>query len=577
MGLTTAINIGRSGLLTSQIGIQTVGNNLANAATPGYSRQTTLLEPARDQNGGAFTVGRGVQVDGIRRQVDEAIQARLRASLGDEAAASERFNALSQLETVLGELTEFDLSSELNTFFNSWSDAANLQQSQSVIVGAGVTLAEYMRGLRADLDTLRGQIELQIDRSVTQADQLLSEVASINASIAGSELAGADANALRDRRDVILNELAAFLDISVVEDPRSGAADVFVGSVPVVIGAESRGLQITRESDGSETTARIELKKDGTPLPLASGSIGGLLEARDSGIDEVRGTIDTLASQLIFEVNRLHATGSNLEPHSLMVSERIIPTSDRSVALNSTSNGTFSSLPFSANNGGFFVEVTNASGQTTRTRIDVDLDNITSSGVAGPTDDTSPEDIVNALNAVAGVNASFDANGRVRVESDPGFTFAFSEDTSGALAVLGLGGFFSGRDGRDIAVNADIQADPSGVNLGGQTADGFTENATALGIVALGDEPVDSLGGVSFRDFWQNRVQSVAVASSSASTAAQAGTIVRESVEAQRASVSGVSTDEESINLITFQRQFQGAARVISAADELLQTLINIV
>ncbi|MEO1512303.1 MAG: flagellar basal body protein, partial [Planctomycetota bacterium] len=182
MGLTTAINIGRSGLLTSQIGIQTVGNNLANAATPGYSRQTTLLEPARDQNGGAFTVGRGVQVDGIRRQVDEAIQARLRASLGDEAAASERFNALSQLETVLGELTEFDLSSELNTFFNSWSDAANLQQSQSVIVGAGVTLAEYMRGLRADLDTLRGQIELQIDRSVTQADQLLSEVASINAS-----------------------------------------------------------------------------------------------------------------------------------------------------------------------------------------------------------------------------------------------------------------------------------------------------------------------------------------------------------------------------------------------------------
>jgi flagellar hook-associated protein 1 FlgK len=577
MSLTSTMQIGRSALTASQVGLQIAGNNLANAATPGYSRQNLLLEPTRGDYGGRFVLGRGVDIAGVRRQVDEALQARLRDSISDQAAAQEQFGVLTQLETVLGELTGFDLSSELGSFFNTWSDATNLLQAEGVIVEQGDKLAEFIRSLRTEIGRLREQVESQIDARVARADLLLDEVASLNRGIASVELSGGGANDLRDRRDELLTELSGLMDVTLVENSE-GTADVLVGSIPVVLGGVNRGLVLEREAEGNRLTARVRVGADGSELNITGGLLGGALTSRDDSVDQTIDRLDAIAVELIHQVNRLHSTASNAGGRRLDRSTLPIPVEDRGLSLNDPLNATFASLPFEVENGGFFVNVINsATGATNQVRIDVDLDGLTEAGVRGFGDDTSAQDIVDQLDGIDGVRAGFDNEGRLRITAEPGFRFNFENDTSGALAVMGVNAFFTGTGSSDIAVRDELIEDPTGLSIGRYENGAFIENGTALELVNLQTRGLDALSGRTFLESWTDASYAIAVKASSAETQSASDALVRQNLEAQRAGVSGVSTDEETINIITFQRQYQGAARLISVADEMLQTLLSVI
>ena len=97
---------------------------------------------------------------------------------------------------------------------------------------------------------------------------------------------------------------------------------------------------------------------------------------------------------------------------------------------------------------------------------------------------------------------------------------------------------------------------------------------TALALADLQDAPVTALSGSSLREFWQNSVNGLAVKASAANLAVESAGLVRQSLDAQIQSVSGVSLDEEAINLLMFQRHFQAAARFITVIDEMLETLL---
>ncbi|MEM1183576.1 MAG: flagellar hook-associated protein FlgK [Planctomycetota bacterium] len=576
MSLTSTMQIGRSALTASQIGLQITGNNLANAATPGYSRQLVSLSPARGQDFGQFVLGKGVDFAGVRRQVDEALQERLRASISDQSAAETQFSVLTQLETVIGELTTSALSDELISFFNTWSDATSLLQSEGVIVEQGAAIAEFITSLREELERMRNQVEQQIDDRVRDANTKLDEVAILNKEIAATELSGGGANDLRDRRDQLLEELSGFMDVTLVES--GTVADVLVGSIPVVLGGENRGLSVERVAEGDKLTAQVRVDDDGSVLNIQGGEIGGLLASRDGSIDDTIERLDDLAVELIFEINKIHTTGTNAGGKTLESSTLPIPIDDRALSLNDPLNPTFASLPFQAVNGGFLVNVENqTTGATNQVRIDVDLDGLTDAGVAGFADDTSAADIVAALDAIPGINAGFDTEGRLEVTAEPGFGFNFEDDSSGVLAVMGLGAFFTGTGSSDIAVREDLVDNPTRLSVGRMENGSFIENGTALAIVELQDTPLSALDNRTFLESWSDASYAVGVAANSAETQAAGDALVRENLIAQRAGVSGVSTDEESINLITFQRQYEAAARLISVADEMLQTLLSVV
>lgn len=577
MSLIAAMSAGRNALNASSVGIQVASNNMANASTPGYTRQVARLAPLRSGGGGLqVSIGSGVTMLGVQRQLDAGLEARLRQGASDDAAASTLSQLYGQVETTLGELGDNDLSSELSSFFTSWSERANQTRSSAAVIQQGDKLAQFIRGLRSDLSSQRRQIDDQLGSTVVRANDLITSIAALNQAISDTETGDAPANTLRDQRDNAITELASLMDVSVVDRGRDGT-DVLVGSIPVVLGSSARGLELRRETSDTGTTLSVATKVGGSQLTVSSGRIGALLASRTDAVDTTINRLDGLASAVIFEVNKLHSTGTNVSGLTRTTGTLAFPTADRTLALNDPTNQTAAGLPHNATNGGFLVNVRQQStGAIETVRIPIDLDGVNATGVPGTGDDTSAEDIRAAIGAIPGLTASFTADGRLDVTASPGFDFSFSDDSSNAVAVLGLNSYFTGSDASDIAVRSDLASDSSKLTAGRLVNGQIVENGTAMAIAGLQNKGLESLAGQSITDHWRDTFQAVGGAASTARSQAESASVVRDSLEAQRASVSGVSIDEESISLLDFQRQYQAAARVISTADELTQVLLTL-
>lgn len=576
MGLTSSLLIGRSALTASQLALQVTGNNIANVGTAGYHRQIVTMDPMKSTySSSRVFVGQGVQVADVRRAIDPAVQTRLRNSLSDEQSAGVASSVLSQIESILGELSGSDLSSELTKFFNAFSELANNPASsvnRASVVEQGASLAGFIRNQRTELVNTRTQIDQQLGANVQRANQLVSKIADLNKAIVNSENGRGSDGALRDQRDGLIDELAGLLDVTAIEQS-SGAVDILVGSTPIVLGADARGLELKFTSESGVLEARVLVSKSQESLRLDSGAIGGLLNQRGAAAQRTIDDLDSLASTLIFEVNKLHSSGRPQSRITDTTGQLPVPVVDRSLAFNDPTNNTLASLPFGPSNGSFTVIVTDANGNTVERTIQIDLDGIDSTGAAGFGDDTSLDDLVTALSGVPNLNAQLTPDGRLRLTTDAGYDVSFKDDTSGVLATLGVNSYFQGTTAKDIEVSSVLRADPLRLSLG--LGDGGNE--TALAIAGLRDAKIEALGGDTINQRWLKTVERNAVETLSATTQARATASVRESLQAQQASVSGVSLDEETLNLISYQQQYAGAARFISVVNELTDVLLGLV
>lgn len=578
MGIGAAFNIGRSALAASQLGVQVASNNLANAATPGYTRQTLGLQPlAGDASTQEGQIGQGVRFTGVRRQLDPAIESRFNASISESAAAGEVLRVFSGIETILNELTDLDLSSELGDFFTGWSELSNGTQAQAQVVEQGELLAGFIQRIRTDLTGQRGELDQRLGALASEANSSLEEIARLNEQITSSEAGGATNNPLRDQRDQLVRELSEIMDVTVIEQA-SGAIDVLVGSSPVVLGSTNQGIELRNIPKGDRIETQVAIIATGQVLDVRKGKIGGVIESRDGTVDDTIASLDRLASQLIFQINSLHATGANAAGLRSTSSQLQIATADQALALSSPANATMAALGIKPTNGGFLVRtVDEGTGAVTTTRIDIDLDGLNSAGQAGFGDDTTIGDIVSAINGITGLSASIGGDGRLSIAATQGTTFSFGEDSSGVLAVLGVNGYFTGTDATDIAVSDHLTSNPQALMTGRYIDGTFHENGTSLAIADLQDQGLADFGGQSVGAFWRTSVQKLSVQTGSAKVIAESTALVRDGLESQRLAMSGVDTDEEALSLIQYQRAYQGAARIIQVTNEMLDTLINLI
>jgi len=565
MGLNGALQIGRSAMLSSQAAISVTGNNLANAATPGYHRQIAGLTPnGSSPIGRNQFVGTGVALSTINRAIDTALQSRLRDAISDENAAAIDQRFLSSVEAIQNELSDNDLSSKLSAFFNAFSELANnpLDNAvRSVVVQQAVSLTDHVNLLQDQYTMLRTESDRALGASVERVDGLLGEIAVLNGQIAMAEGGGGGggANSLRDRRDQLIDEVSGFIDINTVPQ-ENGSVDILVGSIPVVLAGESRGLTMRTESGPNGLEVSIRVEDDGTIIDAKSGSIGALQRQREETILPAMATLDEFAAELVFQVNDLHAQGQGLANRTEVIGAVVGIDPDE----NLNANG--SGVPWEIRNGVFELHVVNA---TTGLRATYQ--------VAVDPDEMSLQDLVDRINVDLGVSdatASIGPSGEFRVTAAPGNEIAFSDDSSGALAALGVNGLFTGTSASEITVDQSVLDDPSLL----ATSNDFTSggNDTALAIVELENRSIEVFGGRSLREKWQSEVNTLAVATGAARTRYESSILVRESLEAQNQAVSGVSIDEEAIDLMTLQRQFQAAARFITVIDEAMQVLLSI-
>jgi len=572
--LNSALHIGRTALLGYQGALQVIGNNISSAGSEDYTRVSPHLSPLQGNTlAGNLKPGAGVALDGIQRNIDEALEGRLRLAIGTLQASDAERSALLRIETAFSDLNGTDIATRLTTFFNNLEELQNRPDdtaTRQLVLASGTQLADALHNSRAALVNVGDDIDGQIVALVETADSIAEKIAKLNEEITTVE-AGirSQATGLRDQRDTLLRELSQIFDVTVREQS-NGVLNVYIGSEALIQGNFVRGLVAVTESDGMFNRTSARFADTNQQIDVSGGKLAGLINSRDTHAFGRIDSIDQLAAAIIAEVNRVHADGQGFVGYQSLTGTIDVFATD--IALSDPATGLSSPI----SDGSFYITVVD---ELTQTPVAFEID----VAVGSPDGDTTLESLVSDINAqVKGVTASVTSDNRISLVANDGLTFVFGydgqqarTDTSGVLAALGVNTFFTGTDARDMAVNEALIERPlllaaSTVNLAG-------EGSNAGRIAGLNIFGSAALGGSTIPDFYQSIVNAVAVTTRAAIEAEVSASVILSSLQIQKGSISGVNLDEEAISLLKYERAFQGASRFISTVDRMLDELILLI
>lgn len=313
IGLSDILNSGKSGLFASQYGLSVIANNIANVNTPGYSRQSLVLETDTPMNVVPGPLGTGVRVDEIQRASDQIIEAQLRNQLSLVGQWDKSNTLLQGIESVLNEPSTTGLSQALSDFFNAWSDVSNNPDSTSPrmeLVQKAQALAGDFQGLKTQLQTSISSVNDEVSADVNTINTKAGQIAQLNSQIVQAETNGQKANDLRDKRDTLVEDLSKLANIQTVES-NDGSLAVYINYKVIVNGTNTVALSTqTVNRGGSQMT---DILYNGDTLIPQSGELQGALNIRNEKIPEYMSKLDTLADSIITGVNNLHRNGYGLD------------------------------------------------------------------------------------------------------------------------------------------------------------------------------------------------------------------------------------------------------------------------
>lgn len=441
--LGNILNIARSAIAAQQAAVQVVSQNISNSQTEGYSRQRANLDagaPARTPVG---MLGSGVVVRDVTRARDALLDTTYRRETGNAADFGLRRELLGQVEEIFGELSDSGFSYTLDAFWSSWSDLANHPTNASVrglVKQHGEEVVFALNNYAARLDSLRSSVTTRVDRTVEEVNELARQLADINRQVSLAEGGGSTAPDLRDQRDRVLDQISRLAQVQVVERSDRSVA-VFIGTISLVDGSQARAVEMD--------SASLKLRIGTSGLRDVGGSLGAMLDLRDTEIPLVQSRLDELARKLVEEVNAIHVDGTGRS---------------------------------------FF---------------------------------------------------------------DPART------TAGT-----------------IALSAEID-DPSVI---GTVPGAPADNQVALDLAALRDRGIafSSSAGKTFGGFYGQLVSDVGLKVNSADRSSTVYETLASQADTRRAGVSGVSTEEELLQLMRHQQAYAAATRLVAAADEMLKAILQL-
>ena len=560
MSLIGTIQQSAGALQAAQIGLQVVGNNIANANTSGYIRQQLQQASASAVRDGGLIKGLGVRTTGIVQHVDKALIERMYRAKSALDGAEALQSAYSQLEELTTDLDNSGLSQQLSLFNNSLHELSAQPADRALrefVVLQGETLASNIRRTRNSVLERRELWDGELTNMTNKINHLSGRIADLNTQIAGIEGGGlirSDTTGLRDQRYRDLEELSGILNINVQEQT-SGTVSVFIGGDYLINSGNYREVYTAYNEKMQGTEVRI-IETD-SPLQAKEGVLVATMKARDGVFGSFVDTIDSMATALIRSVNELHSQGQGRSGFSDLVgfskTDPVVPLSR-------------SELPWSPKNGTFDMNVVDDAGELISThRINVQM--------LGQVDDSTVSSIVADVDAIAGLQAGVTSDGRVSISSEsPVARFTFGEDSSGFLAAAGINSFFTGRNAGNIGINDQLLKDSSylAISAGGIGAD--TEVLNQL--VDLVDTPLDLMDGRTVRETYEDTVSALGQQVSLQQNATVGLKDFHATLQSQHLAITGVNIDEESIRMIAYQRAFQASSRVIAAASEMLELLV---
>lgn len=312
MGSSNDLSIGLSGLQTAQRALETIGHNITNANTPGYSRQSLSISASTPNITRIGPVGAGVTIDQILRNKDELLSSQIHSFTSLLGTSEMQSETLKNIEAIYNELSGSSLNGMLEQFFSSLQNLSTspelassryqlLQDAQNLISHSFRALDEQFRNIKID-------VSQKIESKVDTLNSITSEIALLNARIVDTEFTSNNANAndLLDRRDQLVNQLSKLGDIKVIQDKDSSSIDILLAGTLIVNGFLTEKITTSIAGQG---VAKIHGLSTAN---LNNGELKGLLNMQNVTIPKYVQDLNTLAASFIKEVNNIHSEGVGL-------------------------------------------------------------------------------------------------------------------------------------------------------------------------------------------------------------------------------------------------------------------------
>jgi flagellar hook-associated protein 1 FlgK len=566
-GITAILDNASRALLAEQLGVEVTGHNIANVNTPGYCRQSVNYVTAYPEPSPWGPLGRGVAVDGIERAFDPFITARLNDKSSMLSDYQTRSSALEQVATFFNETQDGGINDLLSQYFAAWQDLADNPSGageRQTLVNQGLNLTDAFNSRADQLVQERLNLLQQIGPTINEINGHSANIARLTREIVATESDGHTANDLRDQQQLEIAKLSQLIGVKTYTTGDGTISVTLSNGLPLVQGVLS--FNLTSQLNATDNIDLIWQGPGGhnenidTSI-LSGGKLAALIQTRDQVIPEYQQELDQLAKAIVVEVNNQHSQGTGLDLFSQTKGTYQVtdPTATLATAL---------PLGELIVNGSF--------------QINIDRDGAPLvSGTIAIDPSLSLNDVVQSINTdpVLGgyLTASVEDNSLKIVANAANDTFGFAADDSHALTALGVNTFFTGDKAYTFGVNAWVLDNPSLVAAGQFDATGahaVGDNRNALALSALENAAVGP-AGLTFSDAYQRLVTNLGLVAQDAGNQETFYQGLVDQLSQMRDSVSGVNLDEELTNLVKFQRSYQAAAKLISTADELYQTLLD--
>ncbi len=605
-----SLNIGYSGLKSSQIAIDTTSHNIANAENPDYTRQRVVISPNDPLNTVPGDIGLGAKVTEIVRVHDEFVYKRLKSSSSNSEYASFRQDTLEEISTYFPEIDQNGIYSAMSDYFDAWNNFSTNSDDSSLKIDLAQKTKDFAATIQDTRDLLQksqDSLEDELRVSVDEINRLGKEIADLNARIDTHEAGGENANDLRDQRDKLELALSKLINIEVLKsDPQTDMTvdrnlaessedyHLSIGGSSFVDGSTYHPIKLEPAGDGSSYSNIFYERQDGVSYDISNyingGKVGAIFSLRgsdysteygkfmDGDIQSVIDQLDSFAASLIENTNNIyaaHATDSMESSASVNPNQSI-----DSSGLHIDTTGSFKLNLYDADGQKVAVREISLEGKSFQDVVDeINAANIDDNG-----DNTTTNDVDDFL------FATIDANGNLSINlkdgyAEQGYRFSIEEsdpaNPTGFAGALGLQRFFDGNDATDISLNRSLDANPT--TIGGNAAPIAGDNGVANAMVELQYQKVDFYMPGSEEPYTKDtlsgyfRMATVGVAEMTASARSSSETAdsLLNAVVSEFDSISKVDIDEELTNLMKYQTGYSASAKVITTIDQMIQTLLD--
>ncbi|WP_175978861.1 flagellar hook-associated protein FlgK [Burkholderia sp. BCC1047] len=319
----TLMNLGVSGLNAALWGLTTTGQNISNAATPGYSVERPVYAEASGQYTSSGYMPQGVNTVTVQRQYSQYLSDQLNGAQTQGGALSTWYSLVAQLNNYVGSPTA-GISTAITSYFTGLQNVANNASDPSVrqtAISNAQILGDQLKAAGQQYDALRQSVNTQLTSTVSQINTYTAQIAQLNQQISAASSQGQPPNQLMDQRDLAVSNLSSLAGVQVVRND-SGYSVFLAGGQPLVVADKSYQLAtVTSSSDPSELTVVSQGIAGANPqgpnqaLPdasLSGGTLGGLLAFRRQTLDPAQAQLGALATSFAAQVNAQNALGVDL-------------------------------------------------------------------------------------------------------------------------------------------------------------------------------------------------------------------------------------------------------------------------